>query len=185
MRAPYIAATAILLASVALSTGASAADYRQTQKFSVKDNGWLIVPTAPFQAFGNGQVGDCQYETAANLTLAEFPDTKISTNEVESAFNKFGINWVGPFWEGQRFLEFKGFGHRATISPVSSNLDYYANHGGLEVTIFGHMEHMLGIIRGGKTITVVDDGLIYNETWQTLRTGFIGDQLAFYAVKWN
>lgn len=201
----YIAASAILFASLGLPTAAFAQKYNQTEAFSSKDNAWEVAPTAPFSSFGNwAGIGDCQYETAANLTLAEFPKTKISTAEVVSAFNRYGDLWQGTqvqqsdgswlnqgLWAGQNFLISQGFGHRASISQAVtlSQMVYGANHGGLEVSITGpNLMHMLGIIHANaKEMTVVDDGVIYHYTW----TGFTakyeadGSALAFYAVTWS
>ena len=41
--------------------------------------------TPPFRAFGNlSGVGDCQYETIANLTLARWPKAHITLSDVLS-----------------------------------------------------------------------------------------------------
>ena len=179
-------ARVLILATIFSGVGvAGAATYKRHLVFSVKDNGWVLVPTAPFQRFGNNVLGDCQYETAANLTLAEFPNTKITTSEVESAWREYGMALNGSLWEGQRFLELKGFGHRAEVTQISQGLDYAADHGGLEVTIFGQMEHMLGIIQAqGQNITAVDDGIIYHYSWAGFSQAYVGDTFAFYAIRW-
>jgi len=146
----------------------------------------ILEATKPFQSFGNFNLGDCQYETAANLILARWPKAKITTAEVVSAYNTYGDAWQGTsvtsdggatwtnigLWAGQNYLLNHGFaGHRATsISQPLTNkyqIVQAANHGGLEVTIEGPtMMHVLGVIQAtAKNLTVVDDGFIRHYTW--------------------
>ena len=187
---------------------AGAAAYKQTQVFSTKDNGYVLVPTAPFQSFDNANIGDCQYETAANLVLAEWPKAHITTAEVVTAYNAYGALWQGQqvqqpdgswlnegLWAGQNYLIDHGFaGHRAaSITQVTTRYAMVqgANHGGLEVTIIGStLMHVLGIIQANaKELTVVDDGIIYHYTWAGFANtytanGTNSEVLTYYAVKW-
>ena len=98
----------------------------------------------PYQSFDNLHVGDCQYETDANLVLAQWPKAKITTSEVVHAWSTYGSafegqdvtsdggqNWtLSGLWAGQNYLVDVGFaGHRAqsitelgtfsTSSPVT------------------------------------------------------------------
>lgn len=195
-----------IAATACMATIADATTYKQHQVFVAADNGYVVVPTAPFQAFGNTSgVGDCQYETAANLTLAEYPKAKITTSQVEGAFSTYGDLFQGQqvttdggqdwtltgLWAGQNYLIDHGYdGHRASVTQVTTRYAEVqgANHGGLEVTATGpNLMHMFGILQANaQRVTVVDDGVIYHYSWTALAThyDFGGDTLAFYAVKW-
>lgn len=180
----YVAATAILFTSTALSTPAFAQKYNQ---------------------FGNlAGVDDCQYETAANLILHQYPKSKITTNQVESAFDTFGDDWQGTqvlqsdgswlnegLWAGQNFLISQGFdGHRASsitqISQAQAVVD--ANHGGVEVVNDGPVrQHMFAMIAASRTrVVLVDDGFTYHYTWAWLQWAYTqsGETLTYYAVTW-
>lgn len=161
----YIAASGVLFTSLALSTPAFAQKYNSFGDLNGAD--------------------DCQYETAANLILHEFPKSTITTSEVESAYTTFGGAFQGQsvttddgatwtlqgLWAGQNYLLAHGFdGHRArAIIPVVSRyaMVHAANSGGLEVTVMGPtMNHMFAITRATATeVTEVDAGYVYHYTW--------------------
>ena len=166
-----------------------------------------ITRTAPFQSFGNFTVGDCQYETAANLVLARWPKSKITTSEVLAAYNTYGIGFdpnyaVNGLVAGQDYLLQHGFaGHHATsITTVTSKYQivHAANNGGVEVSIEGAtMMHVMGIIQAtAKSLTVVDDGFIQHYTWNRFVFDYThtttaqgtyalnSEQLFYQAVKW-
>lgn len=167
-------------------------------------NGATLQRTAPYQAFGNlSGVGDCQYETAANLILAKFPKTKgrISASEVIAAYNTYGSGMTGvgtltrttlpDLWSGQVYLMTTGFaGHRASSirSITESQVIRAANAGGVEVTVMGpQMTHMFAIIHAtAAKLTIVDDGFLYHYTWAWFNFAYTqnGNVLGFYAVHW-
>lgn len=160
--------------------------------------------TAPYQAFGNlSGVGDCQYETAANIILAKFPKTKgrITVAQVIGAYNKFGSGMTGigtltrttspDLWSGQVYLISNGFaGHRASsITAITeSQVVKAANAGGVEATVIGPaIDHMFAIIHADlHYITIVDDGYVYHYTWAWFNFAYTqnGNVLSFYAVTW-
>jgi hypothetical protein len=161
-----------------------------------------ISRTAPFQAFGNFTVGDCQYETAANLILAYWPKSQITTAEVESAYNTYGIGWDPDGLEaGQDFLISTGFAghHASSITEITqAQAVTAANNGGVEVTVLGPtMAHIFAIVQANaEGLTEVDDGFVYHYTWSQLNAAYTigitngeltpnGNVLTFYAVTWN
>jgi hypothetical protein len=167
----YVALCGVIFASLGITTPAFAQKYNQ---------------------FANLEgVGDCQYETGANLVLHEFPSAKITTNEVVDAYNTFGGAFNSPLWEGQDFLISQGFdGHRASsITPISqAQVPYAASHGGVEVTNLGPVRmHAFALIAANKThVVLVDDGFVYHYTWAWFHWAYTrdGEQLAYYAVTW-
>jgi len=188
--------------SLCCSSVAGAATYKTTFSRS-----GILEITKPFQAFGNFTTGDCQYETAANLVLARWPKSKITTSEVLSAYSTYGIGFdpnyaVNGLVAGQNYLLSHGFaGHRAaSITTVTNKYQIVqaANNGGVEASITGPvMMHVLGIIQANsKTLTVVDDGFITHYTWTQFvfdythvvtsqgTYAFNNEQIAYQAVKW-
>ena len=150
--------------------------------------------TPRYSSFGNlDGVGDCQYETAANLILHEFPSANVTTSEVESAYNTNGGAFISPLWEGQQFLVSQGFdGHTARlITQVTdrSSIIAAANSGGVEVTNLGPVRmHMFAIIAANRThVVIVDDGFVYHYSWAWLDYAYTqdGETLTYYAVKWS
>lgn len=164
--------------------------------------------TKPYSAFGNlSGVGDCQYESAANLVLSRWPKARITTAEVESAYDKFGAAFEGQsvtsdggstwtlegLWAGQNYLIDHGFaGHRArAIIEVTTKASMVAaaNSGGLEVVNNGPVrQHVFDITAATAThVTIVDDGFVYHYTWSWLNWAYTqdGETLTFYAVKWS
>ena len=141
----------------------------------------------PYQSFDNLHVGDCQYETDANLVLAQWPKAKITTSEVVHAWSAYGSafegqdvtsdggqNWtLSGLWAGQNYLVDVGFaGHRAqsitelgtfsTSSPVTPTeqaaLIAAADHGGLQVMVMGPgMDHTFAITGANATHLVEVD----------------------------
>jgi hypothetical protein len=69
---------------------------------------------------------DCQYEAAANLVLAEFPGSVITTSEVVADYNYYlaYFDASDDLFYGQDFLLFHGFdGHYAgAITPINDSL---------------------------------------------------------------
>jgi hypothetical protein len=167
-------------------------------------NGATLQRTAPYQAFGNlSGVGDCQYETAANLILAKFPKTKgrISASEVIAAYsaNGSGMTGVGTLtrttspdlWAGQVYLMTTGFaGHKAASITQITEVQAVnaANHGGVEVSNMGPVRtHMFAIIAATRThVVIVDDGYVYHYSWAWLNWAYTqqGETLTYFAVRW-
>jgi hypothetical protein len=180
--------TVALLLSLALAPSVASAKGYQT---TISKNGTLMA-TFPFKSFGNFTNGDCQYETAANLVLARWPDSIITTAEVLNAYRTHGVNWDpnGDGLEaGQDYLVSAGFsGHRAaSVVQISGRrrVIYAADHGGVEVATTTHMFAM--IRANSKTLTLVDDGFVYNFSWAwfTYAYSVTGATLSFYAVRWG
>jgi hypothetical protein len=195
MRAPYIAATAVIFASVGITTPAFAQKY---------------------QAFGNGTLEDCTYETVANLTLHEYPNAHITTAEVIAAWdpnstgggNDSPVNGIDP---SQLFMQATGFdGHRAKSATrevfSQPQLVFAANHGGIYVSVTGPvLNHAFAIIGATRTmVTMVNDGQVVTQSWSWFRyiwthqmipvpgstTGqgeFVptGEVLTYFAVTWR
>jgi hypothetical protein len=181
----YVALCGVIFASVGISTPAFAQKYNQFANL-------------------NG-VGDCQYETGANLILHEFPSAKITTNEVVSAFTQYGAAWDGQqvqqsngswlnegLWAGQEFLISHGFdGHRAkSITEISqAQVPLAAQNGGVEVVNNGPVrQHVFAIIGASKThVVIVDDGFTYHYSWAWVNYAYTQDSetLQYYAVSWS
>lgn len=174
-------------------TPASATTFKTTIK------GAFITRTPPFRAFGNlSGIGDCQYETIANLTLSRWPKAKISLAQVLSAFDDYGANGDPSYvttglWESQDWWMSPtgGFaGHRASqvVEIPESQAVAAANAGGVEVANTGDVRnHMFAIIAATATkVTIVDDGYVYHYTWAWLNWAYTqsGELLDFYSVKW-
>jgi len=162
--------------------------------------------TAPFQAFGNFKVGDCQYETAANLVLSRWPKAHIARAQVVAAYKRFGLAYqavpaIDPttgqpvvYTESaaQVYLVNDGFGgHRAlSIVPVSSRQAVItaANAGGVEVVNMGPVrQHMFAVVKAtAKTVTLIDDGYVQTFTWPNFVQSYSygGETLTYYAVTW-
>lgn len=190
---------ALVCSSLFLVTSASASS--RTLKTTIGRNGDLEA-TKPFNSFGNfgSGVGDCQYETGANLILYEFPGSKITTPEVLSAYDQYGVGWVavqtpsGPatIGAGQNYLLTYGFaGHRAqSIIPVTAKgaIVYAANHGGVEVANIGPTRgHMFAMVQAtAKTVTLIDDGFVYHYSWKWFLYAYTYGQaqLFYYFVTW-
>jgi len=153
----------------------------------------ILEATKPFQSFGNFNLGDCQYETAANLILSQWPKSKITTAEVVSAYNTYG-SAMNPdnLWAGQDYLISTGFaGHQAkSITPITTKYQIVqaANHGGVEVTNLGPVRmHIFAIISANaKQVTIVDEGFVYRYNWAEFNYDYTqqGETLQFYAVTW-
>jgi hypothetical protein len=169
---------------------------------STYTRGGDIVATKPFRAFGNfSGIGDCQYETAANLILSRWPKVKISTAQVLSAWNTFGdlgdpTYTTTGLWNSQDFLMTTGFAghHAATVTEIpQSAVLAAANNGGLEVVVLGPVRnHMFAIVASkGNQITIVDDGFVERQNLttmvydQTQAPGQQGEGLYFYGVTWH
>jgi hypothetical protein len=152
----------------------------------------ILMVTKPFQSFGNFTNGDCQYETAANLILAQWPTSVITTSEVLAAYRSNGIAWGSNGLEaGQNYLISTGFdGHHAasitTLNTRQSIIDA-ANNGGVEVQTLGqNYGHMFAMIQAdSKNVTLVDEGFVYHYTWKWLMWAYTQNEtLTFQAVKW-
>ena len=176
-----------LLITLAAPAGAN------TFKTTMNRNGVLEV-TPPFRSFDNNRVGDCQYASAADLVLAEWPTAKITTSSVLNAYRTYGIDWhatapsnpdqttapLGLF-AGQLYLLDHGFGdHRASsitliagyipTAPINRGaIVHAANHGG--VFIAWNVQttptgHMFAMVHATAThVTLVSDGYVFNYTW--------------------
>jgi hypothetical protein len=166
-----------------------------------------IHQRAPYQAFGNlSGVGDCGYESDANLVLHRWPRARITTDEVESAYDNLGNLFAGTdvttdggeiwtaqgLWTAQNYLLSKGFGgHRATsIVQVTTRATEIAsaNDGGLEVVNEGPVRmHVFDIIAANRThVVIVDDGYVYHYSWAWLDWAYTqnSETLSYYAVTW-
>lgn len=170
----------VLVAALAMTSSAGAATLKTTK---------------PYSSFDNFKIGDCQYETAANLVLSRWPDAKISTAEVVSAYDTTEGAWDSSddLWGGQDYLLDTGFaGHRASsitlLGPGLASVVAAANAGGVEVVNMGPVrEHMFAIIHAtSTTATVVDDGYVYHYSWLWLLWAYSqnNESLAFYGVTW-
>jgi hypothetical protein len=147
-----------------------------------------------YSSFDNFKVGDCQYETAANLVLSRWPRARITTAEVVAAYDRYGSGATPDgLWAGQDYLLDHGFGgHRAAsitlLGPELAGVVSAANAGGVEVANLGPVrEHMFAIVAATPTtVTVVDDGPVVRESWLFFlwSTTQDGESLAFYAVTW-
>ena len=168
----YVAATAVFLVSVGVGGPAFAKN---------------LTETKPYSDFGNLTIGDCGYETDANLILHQFPHATIRTPEVIAAFDPNangggndgfdgtttpgGMYPVSGLFQAQEYLLSTGFdGHRAsTITQVftKSAIIAGANHGGLSVAIAGpQYDHAFAIFGASKTHVVVEnDGYLYHYSW--------------------
>lgn len=144
--------------------------------------------TKPYSDFGNFSIGDCGYETDANLILHEYPKAKITTDEVESAYDNLGNLFAGTdvttdggeiwtaqgLWTAQNYLISTGFdGHRASSITQVFTLGQEvaaANGGGLQVVVTGPtLMHVFGVIHANaKELTQLDDGTITHLTWSWL-----------------
>lgn len=180
-----VALCGVIFASVGITTPAFAQKYNQ---------------------FANLEgIGDCQYETGANLILHEFPKAKITTNEVVSAFTQYGAGFEGQsvstdggstwtlqgLWAGQNFLISHGFdGHRAkSITEISqAQVPLAAQNGGVEVVNNGPVrQHVFAIIGASKThVVIVDDGFTYHYSWAWVNYAYTqdGEGLTYFAVRW-
>ena len=161
-----LALTLLALPAYAGAAGKKATVYKTTIK-----NG-VLKATAPFQAFGNLQVGDCQYETAANLILTRWPKAKITTAQVVGAFNTYGDAWDtdgilnasggdtgAGLWAGQNYLLTTGFaGHKAaSITPLTYSAGTITEAAGVaQATDLSGMASVIAAANsGGVEVTVM------------------------------
>ena len=173
--APFLA-LAVLMPSVAGAT-----TYRQT----ISPDG-VLQATKPFQSFGNlSHIGDCQYETDANMILSQWPKAKITTSEVVHAYNVNGSQQdSNGLWAGQNYLITHGFdGHRATsiVAVTPSQI-----HGLTQVMNLGPVRmHTFFIIwSNSKQLITVDDGYVNRYNWAEFNSDYTqqGETLTYYAV---
>ena len=142
--------------------------------------------TPRYQPFGNLQFNDCQYESAANLVLHQFPGAKISTGEVLRAFKANGI--VGPDATpaGLDYLENVGFdGHRANAEVITTRAQIIAaaNAGGVFVTL--GWGHAVAIVHANpRELDVVDDGADPPMTWSNWHEMYAAPGTVYYALTW-
>src|SRR5580704_4962188 len=182
-----IGVTAALLASSTVSAG-------------------TIRAQKPYQSFGNlAGVGDCGYESDANLILHEWPKARITTPEVERAYQAYGNEFAGQsvtsdggqnwtltgLWEAQLYLISTGFaGHRASSIVQIDQVQVPAatQGGGVEVVNDGPVrQHVFDIIAANAThVVIVDDGFVYHYTWTWLNYAYTqdGETLTYYGVTW-
>ncbi len=175
-----IIALTLLLALI--PSAASAKEYKTT---FAKDGAPMV--TKPFGSFGNYQVGDCQYETEANLVLNEWPTSVITTQDVLGAYYANGED------AAQNFFLSTGFdGHRASaVTPIfnRTQIIYAADHGGVEVVqTDGLLSHMFAMIRANsRQVTLVNEGIVYIFPWWYFLKVYdsSGSSLTYYAVTWK
>ena len=146
-----------------------------------------------YQAFGNIEpwnVGDCQYEAAANLLKFEYPQANVTTNEVIRAYREQGSS--NPALDGDTdaltFLMNYGFdGYKLGIFNqiyTRQQIIADASQGGVWAT-FNDEGHAVAIIAANsKRVTFVDDGLIQSWTWSNWKW-WRGHPYAMYALTWN
>jgi hypothetical protein len=146
-----------------------------------------------YQAFGNIEpwnVGDCQYEAAANLLKFEYPQANVTTNEVIRAYREQGSS--NPALDGDTdaltFLMNYGFdGYKLGIFNqiyTRQQIIQDASQGGVWATLNDEGHAVAIIAANSKRVTFVDDGLIQSWTWSNWKW-WRGHPYAMYALTWN
>lgn len=133
-----------------------------------------------FQSFDNGRLGDCAYESFANLVLAEFPSAHVDTPEVTSAWRAWGPSNAAGYALTTGFS-----GHRAaSLTPVSQGrVPYAAAHGGVWVWLsWGHAVMIDAATR--TKVYSVDDGMGLWLTWPQWSAYYFTPGSTYYAVAW-
>jgi hypothetical protein len=152
---------------------------------------------ATYSPFGNLKVGDCAYESMANLELHEFPWVHITTKDVVDAYFRGHENGYSAI----PYMMTTGFGGQ-TILPIPSGtledqfglsdaamkaaiIQGVAN-GGVWSTVMDGL-HAVAIIGADlHHVTIVDDGIVEHWSWGNFwwNQGPAGDN-TMYAVTWN
>lgn len=130
-----------------------------------------------FQSFGNLGVGDCAFESFANLVLADFPDSHITTSQVLSAYRANN----GPIASLNFFYD-QGFdGHRAALEPVSVTP-------GIDSPVWVDLAwgHAVMVLRATQSrVLVVDDGAPWSVTWSDWRSFYFTKGSQAYLPIWQ
>jgi hypothetical protein len=158
-------------------------------------------PASPVSMYGvwdNNLLPDCQYAAAANLVIAEFPQAVITTDEVVTAFDTYGIGWIGSYWAGQWYLMNVGFDGFEASSVTTINEDQVeaaANNGGVEVELWEQTldpsvmaTHDIDIVSATQTdIYVVNSwyATVQDYSWANWNTMMAPYVIAYSAVTWN
>jgi hypothetical protein len=157
-----------------------------------------IIPVPAFGTFDNNLLADCQYAAAANLVIAEFPQAVITTDEVVTAFDTYGIGWISPYWAGQWYLMNVGFDGFEASSVTTINEDQVeaaANNGGVEVELWEQTldpsvmaSHDIDIVSATSTdVFVVNSwyASVQDYSWANWNTMIAPYVIAYSAVTWN
>jgi hypothetical protein len=158
-------------------------------------------PASPVSMYGvwdNNLLPDCQYAAAANLVIAEFPQAVITTDEVVTAFDTYGIGWIGSYWAGQWYVVNVGFdGHQAnSVTTINeSQVLPAANQGGVEVQISeqawgqpANLSHDIAIVKATSTdVFIVNSwyATVQDYSWANWNTMIAPYVIAYSAVTWN
>src|ERR1039458_5432408 len=159
----------------------------------------VVVPS--YGTFGNasdGDLADCQYAVMANLTIAEFPQAQITTDEVVAAYNTYGVGRISPYWAGQWYVVNVGYDGFRASSVTTINFDQVesaANAGGVEVQISeqalggpANLSHDFAIVKASSSdVFVVNSwyASVQDYSWANWNTMMAPYVIAYSAVTWN
>ena len=162
--------------------------------------GALVPQSMPhpfhYGMFGNDVVDDCSEVASANLTIHEFHDARITTAQVETAW-QLTQGWTDA---ANTYMETTGFGGHTikAVIPVTTQAQmiHYANEGGVWAEFFGpslaapQWMHDVAVIGANASqITYVTGGEVVSESWAQWDTRFTftnGNIVDYaYAYIWN
>lgn len=146
---------------------------------------FTLPPRPVYGMFGNDVESDCTEVASANLTIHEFPGSKVTTAQVESAYQITG-GWTAAVLTQ---METTGFGghtiksyypiisdlHPGVVSATTeSKMIVAANAGGVWAEFYGptpanhQWSHAVAVIGANATgVTFVTGGEVVSQTWAT------------------